>query len=427
MIAGTILAAVLVTTAIDGTHAPELHGEIFAGSRWYPEDASPGRDFEWDLGTELEARWNPGRDVALLLRPRLLVDPLDPGRFRWVPTEAWVEARRGAWRLRLGRQVFGWGAADFFNPTDVVSTPDWGLDFADPAKPGDWAVDAVRGSRRWGLEVVWLPALEGVDFPSARSPWSLESAARRGLGFDPGGVHLIEDPRLPPGTSEQSVAARLRWTAGRTDLYAVAYTGVDRSPVLTAVEAPGANIAGLRPAATYLPLHLVGLEVQRAVGDVLLKGALTARDQSVDDAAFAAEVFGEFGLADRSLQGVVGLGYLWFDVLGTPGSLDLNVEFIFDEAPNDDNLAFYRPFQRDIAVGVAWLLNDFSDTVVEAGWVQDLERAESAGTLRVRRRIARGVTAELGGDLILGPPDPLSPFRLFAPNDRLRFRLAYGF
>lgn len=404
-----------------------VNGEIVAGVRWYPEDASLGRDFEWELGGELAIEVEGGAWRGLV-KPRLRLDPLDGDRTRWIPTEAWLEGSARGVRVRAGRQVIRWGSADAFNPTDVLMRRDWGDDFADPEAPGEWALSAVYGAARFGVEVVFLPVLEGVDFPSSRSPWSLESAAKKALGFDPGPLGLIEDPRVPPGAREWTVAARVRMTRGSTDFYLVGVSGVDRSPVLTAVPAPGFNFAGLRPAATYLPLHLVGIEAQSAVGGVVLKGAVAYRDQSVADTTFSSEVFGDFGLAARSVQAAVGAEYLRLDLGGGPGSLLLSVELLFDDASRGDNLLFYRPLQKDLAFAATWTAGDFASTSIEAGWIQDLERAESAGTLRVRRRVAPRTMAEVGAEWILGPSgDVQSPFALFGANDRVRFRLVHGF
>ncbi len=421
---GLHLAAFLagLLTAGPAAAGVVLHGEVTAGGRLYPEAASVGRDVEWLLGGELEARWDPRPTLRVFARPRLWVDPLDAGRFRWVPREAWIEARPGPrWSLRAGRQTLTWGSADTYRPGDVLSTRDWGRDFLDPEKQGDWTFTCLYGTAPFGLELVYMPFVEGVTFPSDRSPWSVASAEAR-LGF--GGLPLDEDPLLPRGVGEHSLATRARLTAGRTDFYLTGVSGIDRDPVLTLETAPGGNgaVPRLRPA--YAPLRMVGIEVQSALGDVLLKAEATWRDQSVADPAFARRIA---GLDPHSVQAVAGIDYLWLGALGGAGDLDVVAEFLYDDAVDGAGLAIYRPFQRDLALALTWGANDLAGTVIEAGWVQDLERAEAVGTLRVRRRIRRAWTAEVGGDLILGPAEPTDPFHIFGPNDRLLARLSYGF
>jgi len=418
-----LLAALLLIPGYARAGRAGVHGEFTLGARYYPSDLVPGNDVEWTLAARLETYWDPTPDVRLFAAPGVLEDPLDPGRFRWVPDELWVEGRRGPARLRVGRTVTRWGSADAINPTDVAAVRDWGTDFLDPGLPGDWSAVTSVSRAAWGVEAVVLPVLEGARLPSARSRWSLQAAAARS-GY-PVTVLLDDTPRLAPDTGEFSAGARVRVTGGGTDLYLVGYTGVDRRPVLTGV--PGFEGEAIYARTTYLPLHLAGLEVQSAVGGWLLKGAIAYQDRSVADSAFADEVFGEYGLRPYSWLGVAGVEYLWLDVLDGPGSLDLTSEYIRDNGPRDDNLAVFRPLQNDLAIAATYRFGDFADTLVEAGWLQDLERPESVVTVRVSRRFGTRIRGEAGVDVVRGGNDPRSPFYLFAPNDRVVAQLTGGF
>jgi len=403
--------------------APEARGDFTLGVRHYPSPSVPGRDLEWTLAARAEIRWDARPSLRLFITPRVHADPLDPGRWRWVPDEAWVEARRGPARLRLGRTVTRWGSTDAANPTDVVAVRDWGIDFLDPERPGDWSAVFSVTRARWGLEALVLPVLEGARQPSARSRWSLQSAgARSGFPVD---VLLDDTPRLPPGTGEASVAGRVRLTRGATDVYLVGYSGIDHRPLLTGTVDFEHGVVTART--TYLPLHLGGIEVQSALGDFLVKGAVTYEDRSVDDAAFAAGVFGDFGLRPRSWQGIAGLEYLWLDFLGSPGVLDLTAEYVWDNSPGGDSIRAFRPLQNDVAVGATYRFGDLADTRVEAGWLEDLERPESVFLARVSRRIGDRVRWELGADVLRGGNDPSSPFYLYSPNDRVTARVTGGF
>ena len=433
VLAGLLLAAALgVAAGIGPAIGPAtaaasdritLEGDLTAGARLYPETLSPGRDVEWELGGELELSWRPHPRWRAQVGPRFWWDPLDSGRRRWVPREAWVGYRAGPLSVRAGRQVLGWGSADSYRPTDVASTRDWGRDFLDPEKMGDWSLTTTYGAGRFGVELVYLPVLEGVDFPSARSPWSIESAEER-LGLIR--LPLLDDPWIPAGVSEQSLAARARMTLGQTDFYLVGYTGVDRQPLLALDQVcaePGCLGGELVLRAAYPRLRLGGLEVQAAVGAVLVKAEATYRDQTSGDPEFQDRTT---GLRDHSVQVVTGIDWLWLEALGGGGDLDVVLEFLYDDAARGDDLLTWRPFQKDLAAALTYFANDLSGTVVELGWIQDLERTESLGTVRVRRRIRQRVTLEAGGDLVIGPEEPANPFALFGPNDRLVLRLVYG-
>jgi hypothetical protein len=294
-----LLVLVCATPAAGGG---SIHGGITAGARLYPEAASIGRDVEWLLGGEVEARWDPRPGVRVFLRPRLWVDPLDSDRFRWVPREAWAEVRPGPrWSVRAGRETFTWGSADTWRPADVLSTRDWGRDFLDPEKQGDWTLTCAYSALRLGAELVYLPTVEGVTFPSQRSPWSVASAEAR-LGFE--GLPLDEDPVFPGHVSERSLAARARLTSGRTDLFLTGYSGIDHEPVLTLESVSAPDGAGFRLRPAYPPLRMLGVGAQSALGGLLLKAEATWRDQTTPDPDFRRRIA---GLDPHSIQTVVGI------------------------------------------------------------------------------------------------------------------------
>lgn len=399
-----------------------LGGEVATTGTFYPREGVEGRDVQWSLQAQLDLSFRFSRNWRASLEPRIHYDPLDPGRWRWVPKEAKVDFRRGSWRGTLGRDHIVWGAADTFNPTDLLSVRDLGLDFVDGESPGEWLARMAYSRPGWGIEFVFLPALEGAKFPSARSPWSISKAFDRLSGFN-FNLPLDDDPRLPPETEEVSFAVRARRSFSGTDVFLVGYSGIDRNPVLT-VRFDGLFPNQLR--STYLPLHLIGLETQTVVGGFVLKGAATFRDQSVNDAAFSSSVFGALGLSRHSLQGVVGVEYL-FEEVPFGGSLDLGAEFLLEDGSSENAITSYRPFDRDLALYINYLAQDLSDTTIELAWLQDLRRAESVGVFRLTRRIRGSLKVELGGDLILGPDSGSSPYTLFNANDRVLFGLNYGF
>lgn len=442
-LAWTLLLATLLGVATTPARAEfrlQALGEFAAEVRFYPEEASPGRDVEVDLAVQFELRLQDTRGWRALVRPRLQTDPADPSdpsELLWIPREAWVEYGRGGWTARVGRQVLAWGSADTFRPVDVLSTLDLQRDAPSLDRKGDWMFGVTYSRPSYGIEAMYLPILEGIDFPSAHSPWSMQSILDR-LDDAPDEdasdeVRLVEDPLLPSSATEHSLGVRSRISFGTTDLFLVGYTGIDRLPLLLLLGEcrPGSECFPLvySTRAVYLPMHLLGLEAQSAVGEVLIKFEAAFRDQTIEDARFATLLP---GFDDHSLQVVVGLDHLRHGVLGSSHDLGLVVEFLFDDSGNADDYLSFRPFQRDLAARLVWSFNDFDRTVVEAGWIQDLERAESFGTLRLKRRLRDRVTLEVGADVILGPDpkvdeDRGNPFYLYSPNDRLVTRLTYGF
>ncbi len=412
--------------------AVEVSGELSQEFRLYPNPEVVGNTVETTVGGEATLRGNLGGSVRWLVSPRLWVDPADPDRFRWIPRDAWIAGRKGSTSLALGRRTVTWGGGDTYRPTDVAGTVDLGLDFTSREKRGDWMANLTVAREAWGLEVVWLPVLEGMRFPGPRSPWSINAATVR-LGGSEGAVELKEDPILPADRSEQSIGARLRVTFGNTDLHLVGFHGLDRNPVLAVFDdcdgRPGCIPTQAVVRDAYAPLTLGGVEIASAIAGILMRVEATYRDQASSDSTFQAQTP---AIAETSVQFVAGMDYVFQGVAGGESDLTLVAEYLYDDSRTVNNVLVFRPLQNDVSVALVWSANDWWGTTVEAVWVQDMERAESAGSLRVRRRITGELTAELGADILRAPTpttlqEAANPFSVYSVNDRVRIKVSYFF
>jgi len=91
--------------------------------------------------------------------------------------EAYVEWRPGRWDLRFGEQIFAWGTADGFNPTDNLNPRDY-LDLVDNEKIPVLALAATyHVSDVTSLQVVLLPLFVPSRFDGQDSRWSFFPAA----------------------------------------------------------------------------------------------------------------------------------------------------------------------------------------------------------------------------------------------------------
>lgn len=97
--------------------------------------------------------------------------------------EAWIERTSPNFDLRIGNQIFSWGAADKINPTDVINS----LDYTDPFRAQKLPVTALRA----------------VVHPQTMSDWSLELVASP----------LFRDPNLPFRIPESGVLSLDRRTS----------------------------------------------------------------------------------------------------------------------------------------------------------------------------------------------------------------------
>ncbi len=151
---------------------PWLHGaaryKLFA----YPDAGRQRNDFvrnqiEADLdATPSFEEWVPGLRAEALFRAVWDDEGLSAGAFddraerRPIVNfrEAFVAWERGPLEVRAGKQIFSWGKADLFNPTDTLNARDYS-DLLDSEKIGSLALSA-----RWflseaiSIEAAWLPA-----------------------------------------------------------------------------------------------------------------------------------------------------------------------------------------------------------------------------------------------------------------------------
>src|SRR5436309_13106202 len=95
----------------------------------------------------------------------------DPRRSYLSVKEATLAARRGPLDVTVGKQIFAWGTADAFNPTDRLNPYDY-LDVLDNEKLGVWSASARLSVPRVSLVVVGVPYCTPSRLPRAHRRWT---------------------------------------------------------------------------------------------------------------------------------------------------------------------------------------------------------------------------------------------------------------
>jgi len=86
--------------------------------------------------------------------------------------EAYLEWRTGRWDIRVGEQIFAWGTADGYNPTDNLNPRDY-LDLVNNEKIPVFALSATyHFSEATSLELVLIPLFTPSRFDGEESRWS---------------------------------------------------------------------------------------------------------------------------------------------------------------------------------------------------------------------------------------------------------------
>jgi len=97
--------------------------------------------------------------------------------------EAYVEYHKGPWEVRLGEQIFAWGTADSYNPTDNLNPHDY-VDLVDNEKIPVFALSTTYHiSDFTSFQFVIVPLFTPSRFDGQESRWSFFPAAPPDLDF----------------------------------------------------------------------------------------------------------------------------------------------------------------------------------------------------------------------------------------------------
>jgi hypothetical protein len=361
-----------------------LRGAFASQARVYLADrAAPGRDESWQQETrlELDVRWSDA--ISAGLRPWFLLDALDPELLRYEPFEAYLDLASPRWDLRLGQFIESWGIADTFNPLDVLNRTDPAVDPLVPPRRGELGArlrlhlpgGEVFGQPTAALYV--LPLLRETDFPTADN---------RVRFAPPGSVFRPGDAVRPEPADALFVAARFDHTLItpwlHADVQAIGARGPSRFPTLAAMPQSDGS------------LHIVPEEfgtwtfgggfraVPNAPGRAWLS-ELTLKAEVVYTRPYAlAEMTSP--LPEDYVQLAAGLSRTV--TLADADELSVIVEYL-GEFGAVDALSELRLFDNDVAVRLAWSLNDPALTSFEVRAIVDVRDGTMLSDAVLRRQL----------------------------------------
>jgi hypothetical protein len=138
--------------------------------------------------------------------------------------EAVLRLRGGRLEATFGKQVFAWGTADAYNPTDNINPYDY-LDVIDNEKMAVYSAAARLTAGPASLVFVVVPVFVPSRIPLPRSRWTPQTP--------PEFVGVADNREVPTtDVANMQYAARLRTTFKGVDLSASYYDGFDHTPVI---------------------------------------------------------------------------------------------------------------------------------------------------------------------------------------------------
>jgi hypothetical protein len=167
----------------------------------YP-DTTPNDDRHVEDEVILEVEWarrlTPWAEMKLVGEVRKDNDSFDEGVNWQIPEtslhrsivdlkEAVARFSRGPYEVSVGKQIFAWGTAEAFNPTDNLNAYDY-LDPLDREKLGAWSVAARATFGPANLLFVIVPVFTPSRLPLSDSRWT---------PTPPAGFAGVVEPALP--------------------------------------------------------------------------------------------------------------------------------------------------------------------------------------------------------------------------------------
>lgn len=425
--------SVLILSAVWPTAAqPQLGGFIEYDNLAYFESANRqkinGRN-QVILQTEL--RHGTGTKASLLGSVELRYDQADPSRNRVFLDEAYMDLFLGPFDIRVGRQVYAWGRADGFNPTDNLTAWDFSdiLD-TDNEKLGLVSARATYYIGDWSIEAVLAPSFTASIWPNAHSRWwpelpaSAENPAHPGKG--PSRLdarYTFADEVLPDeGLQSTQYALKVTGFVQGWDFSVSWFDGFDDLPALhlkTDID-PTFTTAFVEVEPRYHRQRAIGADVATTIGAIGVHG---------EAAYYLTEDWGGVNPAidDPYLHYVVGADYTFDDVLPEK-DLFLFVEWVQEVQIPDRNTVFRSTdldhlFRKSLFAKADFELGEFSKLSLAS--VYNLETEDWWLQPGASWSITDGLKLQVDLDLLGGPDD--SFFGSFEANRRLHARLKYSF
>ncbi len=366
-----VTASVLGTAFARPASAAELvsQGEVGFEGRAFRDDDDPRTE---ERGLALRARVETRfRHAPIEAKARVFgrQDAFDRRRQVLLVEEAWLSARLGRWRLRVGSDILNWTATEAFHPADVINARNLDSDVENFDKVGEPMVALQVGLfAATTLSAYYMPVYMATLFPT---PASRLSFAPPGTDLE-GRRRLVgRDGRFTDSDFGHQAALRIQQTIGAADVSLFALEHMDRLQPVAALD-----LAAAAPLVIFQTVRQLGATYQHALGPVLLKIEGAYR-------WFVAPADASVGAGLRPVAGTA------LFPARNHGALAAGVEYGLPHQNGSESTVIFEaqaiagvpeeirdtlsPFQRDVLVAYRFALNDEDSKEILVGSIFDLE------------------------------------------------------
>lgn len=414
---------------------PSLTGSATAGFDQYLESSrtDPNGDYFYDTLLDLNMTGQMGPHALYVLSPRLqyhsgnLVDMrfefLEQNEQRPVFTfqEAYGEFSQGGFSASIGKQLFSWGVADAYKPTDVINPGDY-LIVPDGYKIGVPST-AIRYAGEWGtIEGVVVPWFTPARSPESTDRWFPDDSETRrriqqALGFVP---PIVYPSRELPGNEVENIQGGLRLQSSSLvqgwDLSLNYFRGFQPTGVYRGGVAAGSALGLTR---VFPEFHMVGGSFSTTWQDFEFHGE-TAYHHTVEK------------IQDEDyLSYIAGLNYNW--TRGLPSFFDratLVLEYagetVTRERPAGSNFVssgIDRGLTNSLISKAR--LEFLQETRFEISGAYNFDGSDHAVGFSLAKKLFDRLDARIGADFLWGDDDTF--FGAWARNDRIYSSLTLNF
>lgn len=327
--------------------------------------------------------------------------------------------------LAFGKQIYAWGTADAYNPTDNINPYDY-LDVPDREKMGVYSASLGVDAGPVNLSFVLIPVFTPSRDPLAKSRWTAVPEDTGAAGGDAAtvaqrfGITLPRDAlvgkrRVPSrDVDNMQYAARVKSTVAGWDISGSYYDGFEHTPVAKRARGPGDKFVPV-----YTRMKVAGLDFSTTYGKFEFHG----------EGAFKFE---ERDGKDDRFQGILGLNYTWDD-LGVKW-LE-HIMFIAEHAretnlssrsrsPYAESGAFTNAFGDALAGRVQFKFNE--ETQFSVGGTMDVRLDPNYYIqFKLNHKFTDNLHIETGVEFLDG--DPENFWGKWRDNDRFFFFVKYFF
>ncbi len=316
--------------------------------------------------------------------------------------EYYAEFNFSSFDLKIGKQIFSWGKADGFNPTDNLNPRDYIDLFVEEEKIGVPAINLLYYWNDFTFDLVFIPTYTPTRLPLINSRHSF---------LDPETPFVVNGRELPADTlsSSQTAIRILRHISG-WDLSVSYYDGYD-DLTLAIVDVD----QSLTP--TYNRIRVIGGDFATTFGGLGVHGE-------------AAQFIYDGGKDEDYLQYILGIDYAWTDVI-KDHDVFLILEYMGDtttQPREDERPAFAtglgRVFRNSFLSTVTYKFSDTLELETELAFNMD-SHVSYVINPEVRYDITDKLKFTFGIDFVEGVQKTF--FGQFDNDDRSYFFLKYSF